>query len=219
MQTAEDVRRIYQRQAILCRLAPTSQLPMLSGRHRQRFVLSVGALAPHKGFDFLVTAIAAIAEPERPPLVIVSNYQERHELAFLQELARERGVEVSFHCNVSDAALAEWFARAGCFAYTPMREPFGLVVLEAMAAGVPVIAVAEGGMRESIEPGVTGLLCERESTSFGAAILGLLSNTALARRLTERARRVVADEWTWEKHIACVSALLEQASERRTLAV
>jgi glycosyltransferase involved in cell wall biosynthesis len=207
--------RVYGRTAELCRLGPASRIRGCPERRRERLVLSVGALAPHKGFEFLIRALATLAASDRPPLAIVSNYQDPEELTYLTELASALGVVVTFRCAVSERELAEWYARAGCFAYAPIREPFGLVVLEAMAAGVPIVAVAEGGPLDSVTPNVTGLLCAREAGEFGATILRVLSDDALAKRLVAHARRAVEHDWTWAHHEACLTGLLEQAIDCR----
>ncbi len=95
------------------------------GDSRRPFVLSVGSLTPLKGFDFLIRALARIPAESRPPLTIASNFQNPPERAFLEELARERGVALTLAGNVSDAELADFYRRARVVAYAPVREPFG----------------------------------------------------------------------------------------------
>ena len=72
--------------------------------------------------------------------------------------------------------------------YTPSNEHFGIVPLEAMAAGRPVIACNSGGPRESVRHGETGYLCEAEPEDFAAAMLRLLADKAATARMGEAAR-------------------------------
>ncbi|HME02996.1 MAG TPA: glycosyltransferase, partial [Solirubrobacteraceae bacterium] len=82
---------------------------------------------------------------------------------------------------------------AALLAYAPRLEPFGYAPLEAAAAGVPTVAVAEGGIRETILDGVTGLLVSRDERDMANAIGRVLGDVDLRTRLgiaaNERARR------------------------------
>jgi alpha-1,3/alpha-1,6-mannosyltransferase len=82
--------------------------------------------------------------------------------------------------------------------YTPENEHFGIVPLEAMAAGKPVIACASGGPRESVADGVTGILCEPRPDAFAAAMVRVSgSGKGVARRMGILARQRV--EWKFSR--------------------
>lgn len=211
-QTCEDVAAAYNRKASLCHPGVSYDPDSPGVWPRERYVLTVGALAPHKGFDFVIGALSTIRPDRRPPLVIISNYQEPGEREYLSTLAERCSVNVRFECNVAEPELRRRYAAAACLAYAPLREPFGLVVLEAMAAGTPVVAVNEGGIRETVTPDVTGLACPREMNVFGAAVARVLEDDALARRLGDEARRSVLRERTWGQHVSHLEALLEEAA-------
>ena len=123
------------------------------GLERQPFVLSVGSLTPLKGFDFLVEALSRCAPGRRPRLVIVSNFENSPERAYLEALAAERQVDLQLVGQATEDDLVRLYNQAAVVAYAPVREPFGLVPLEAMACGTPVVAVAEGGIPESVVDG------------------------------------------------------------------
>ena len=175
---------------------------------REPCVLTVGALHPAKGFDFVVDALGRIPEPRRPSLVVVSDRGYGAYRALLESQAAERGVRLEIHVRVSEAELLQWYNRARLVAYAPYLEPFGLVALEAMACGTPVVAVAEGGTRESIVPDETGLLTMRDVAAFASAIDRLAGDRALAARLADRAAAEVARRWTWASSAEQLEAAL-----------
>jgi glycosyltransferase involved in cell wall biosynthesis len=91
--------------------------------------------------------------------------------------------------------------RASMMVYAPRLEPFGLAPLEAGACGVPVIAVAEGGVRETIVDGVTGLLVRNDPREAAAALTRLRKDRALARSLGSSARITINQKWSFEAGI------------------
>jgi len=178
-------------------------------------ILSVGSLTRLKGFDFLIEAMARYPAETRPALIIASNFDAPMERAYLQQLARSRSVEVSFLGNVSDEDLVRLYNEARVIAYAPVREPFGLVPLEAMACGTPIVAVAEGGIPESVVHGDTGLLTERDPAAFAAELERLFSDPVLAQEYGDRGRAHVSHAWTWELAVSRVEKHLSIAVERQ----
>ena len=178
---------------------------------KRHMVLSVGSLTRLKGFDFLVESMAQYPVKDRPTLLIASNFEDPLERTYIDQLARERNVNLSIVGSVSDDDLLRLYNEALVVAYAPVREPFGLVPLEAMACGTPVVAVAEGGIPESVVDGETGLLTDRDPTRFAAALARVVTDQALARRLGERGRGHVATQWTWDRATARVEGHLASA--------
>jgi glycosyltransferase involved in cell wall biosynthesis len=80
--------------------------------------------------------------------------------------------------------------------YAPRLEPFGYAPLEANACGTPVIAVAEGGVRETIQDGVNGILVEHASASMAAAIERLMLDDELHRNLSIQAHKLAREIWS-----------------------
>lgn len=176
-------------------------------------VLSVGALTPLKGFDFVIEGLATVPTDRRPRLMLVSNYQEPGERTYLEHLARDRDVRMVFHTMVNDQQLVKLYNQAVLTVYAPVREPFGMVPLESMACGTPIVGVREGGVRESVVDGQTGILVDREPEEFGRAVRTLLEDEELAERYGSRGREYVAEKWTWgqavhrlERHLISVAA-------------
>ena len=103
--------------------------------------------------------------------------------------------------QVSEAELVAYYNRAMVVAFVPYLEPFGLVPLEAMACGTPVIGVREGGVRETVSDGQSGLLIDRDPRAFAAALGRILDDQAFAGRLGIQARAYVEQQWTWERSV------------------
>jgi glycosyltransferase involved in cell wall biosynthesis len=171
-------------------------------------VLSVGALTPNKGFDFIIQGLGQVAANLRPKLVIVSNYQEPAERVYLEQLAQRHQVQLMLRTLVPNEELVRLYNVAKMVVYAPILEPFGLVPLEAMACGTPVVAVREGGVHESVMDERTGLLVERNAQAFALAVERLLQDHELAVRLGRQARDYTLAEWTWDQSIQKLEAQL-----------
>jgi glycosyltransferase involved in cell wall biosynthesis len=171
------------------------------GLAREPFVLSVGALTPAKGFDFIIESLGHIAASIRPELVIVSNYQEPQERAYLESLAAEKQVRLAMLTMIEVDELVRLYNTARVTVYAPVMEPFGLVSLESMACGTPVVGVREGGVRESVVNGQTGILVDRVPEAFAQAVRTLLEDRELVRRYGAQARKYVSERWTWEQAV------------------
>ncbi|HEY5625577.1 MAG TPA: glycosyltransferase family 4 protein [Dehalococcoidia bacterium] len=204
----------YGREAAVCYLGvDTGRWLPASPASGRPYVLSVGALEHHKGFDFLIPALAQIPAVERPRLVIISNaanpYMKRH----MERLAESHGVDLALLGGLSDDEVVALYQGAKAFVYSSHHEPFGLVVLEAMASALPVVAVAEGGVRESVVDGVTGYLTSRDEPAFAEALSRLLKDPEQARRMGAEGRARAETEWTWEATGRRVGGALEEAAK------
>jgi glycosyltransferase involved in cell wall biosynthesis len=209
---AGTIRRIYGAEAQVSYLGVDTGHFKPLGLERRPFVLSVGSLTPLKGFDFLIEALARCAPAVRPRLVIVSNFENAPERGYLIDLARARGVELELIGHAGEDDLVRLYNEARVVAYAPVREPFGLVPLEAMACGTPVVAVDEGGIPESVIDGRTGLLTDRDAGRFAAAIERLLKDDAFAAWCGAEGRAHVSQAWTWERAAVRLEAHLAAAT-------
>jgi glycosyltransferase involved in cell wall biosynthesis len=196
--SAESIYRAYGARARVVYLGVDVERFCPEELPREPFVLSVGAVGPLKGYDFLIRGLAEVPAQARPQLVIVGNTASRSERCYLDLLARDLGVQLSVLVNVADGDLADLYRRAKVLVYAPVLEPFGLAPLEAMACATPVVGVREGGVRESVVDGVTGLLVDRAPRAFAEAVYSLLGDDNKRRRMGEAGRARVLDFWTWE---------------------
>jgi glycosyltransferase involved in cell wall biosynthesis len=178
---------------------------------KQNIVVSVGSLTPNKGFDFIIESLGQVPASLRPELVIVSNYQEPTERDYLEQLASTYRVRLNLRTLVPIEELVHLYNIAWLVVYAPVREPFGLVPLEAMACGTPVVAVREGGVSESVVDGHTGCLVDRDPKAFARAVETLLEDDCLIKRFGQQAREYVAAEWTWDRAIRKLETYLQQA--------
>jgi len=164
----------------------------------QGYVLSVGSVESRKGFDFLVEALGFLPAAVRPPLVIAANAVDPPVLKRLYAQAPAAGVDLRVETDVRDPRLSALYRGALAFLYGSHTEPLGMAPLEAMAHRRPVIAVAEGGVVETVVDSETGYLVPRDPEAFAGALAGLLADAGLRRRMGEAGRQVVEQEWLWE---------------------
>jgi glycosyltransferase-like protein len=173
-------------------------------------ILTVGGIEPRKGSDTLVRAVALLRNRGRKPLLAVVGghsfqdyraYRERV-FAMLPELGLEVGRDIVLPGTVADAELPSWFAAADVFAFPSTKEGWGLAVLEAMSAGLPVVASDIPVFREYLHDRRDALLVPVADPAALAAALGsVLGDPGLAGRL-RAAGRAVAARFTWQASAA-----------------
>ena len=178
---------------------------------REDFVISVGEMTPRKGFDFIIECLGRIPIDQRPPLILACNNVNIRELKYIQDLADHSGVNLQVLTRLDTNELRDLYNRALLCIYTPVHEPFGLVPLEAMACGTPVVAVNEGGVRESVIDGVTGRLVNRDTAEFASAVTLFLKNPELVEQYGLNAEEYVTKNWTWSGSVANLEKYLFEA--------
>lgn len=193
----EAVRQIYQVAAQVSYHGIDTEWFRPLNLEKKNIILSVGSLTPLKGFDFVIRALAELAVAKRPTLVIASNFQNPSEKHYLEQLSLDLNVDMTLLSNISDTDLLQLYNQAKFVVYTPIREPFGLVPLEAMACGTPVVTVREGGIQETVVDKYTGLLVERDPIQFAEAMQCLISDPTLAQKYGNNGRPYVLQNWTW----------------------
>jgi glycosyltransferase involved in cell wall biosynthesis len=141
-------------------------------------------------------AIASIPSDERPHLHWIGNFADSWYQEYIVRLAEQHAVTLKLHVLVSDEDLQKAMSEAACFIYTPRLEPFGLTPLEANACGTAVVAIAEGGVRETIQHGVNGLLSlNNDPCQLGQMIAKFTSNLHYAAQMGMQARDHVVKHW------------------------
>jgi glycosyltransferase involved in cell wall biosynthesis len=211
----ESVLRTYGVDAKVCYLGVDTALFRDLGLPRERFIVGLGSFDSIKGVDLAVKAVALLPEP-RPPLVWVANSGNEAYRNEVTELARSLGVELRIQMAVSDAELVATLNKATLLLYTSRLEPFGFAPLEANACGLPVVGIAEGGIRETVQDGVNGFLADPEAGCIAHAASRLLQNPARARLMGERAAINVQRKWSLESSIDRLEKILLQAVSTET---
>ena len=180
---------------------PPAADPMTSSSDRGA-LLFVGRLVERKGCEYAIRALSLLRDAGRDArLVVVGDGPER---AALESLARSLGVapHVEFAGMLPSSAVAERYARAGTLLMPAVtdwkgeQEGFGMVIVEAMRHGLPVVATASGGIPDIVRDGVNGLLVpERDAGAIAAAVTRLLDDPRLADRIGQAASADVADRF------------------------
>jgi glycosyltransferase involved in cell wall biosynthesis len=184
---------------------------------KDKTVLAVGAVKARKGMLELVRAMAAARDrmPNVQCIIIGSLNAEPEYAARVEAAIRELKLENTVHLlgHVPENDLLAWYAAADVFCVPSMNdgwkfEGYGLVHLEASAAGLPVIGTRDCGAEDAIDDGVTGLLVTQThiADELPTALLRILSDPALAARMGA-AGRVKAQQQTWDAVAAQVIGL------------
>jgi glycosyltransferase involved in cell wall biosynthesis len=205
----ESVLRAYGVDAKVCYLGVDTTLFRNLGLQRERFIVGLGSFNSIKGIDLAVKTVALLPEP-RPPLVWIANSGNEAYKNTISELARSLGVELRVQMAISDSELVATLNKAALLLYTSRLEPFGFAPLEANACGLPVVGVAEGGIRETVQDGVNGFLVDPEAESIARAASQLLQNPALARQMGEKAALNVQRTWNLESSVDRLETILLQ---------
>ena len=165
------------------------------------FLLFVGRLASNKGLLTLVEAFAPLARRD-PSATLVLVGADGGMAELVDRRSRELGLtgRVRRLGHLTDERLlASGYREARALVLPSEYEAFGLVILEAMAQGTPVIASRVGGIPEIVEDGRTGLLTPPGATGAVAEAIGRLwDDRELARRLGEAGRTTVVPRYRWE---------------------
>ncbi len=155
-----------------------------------RVLLYVGRLDREKNLEFLLDAIARVRVP-RVRLLLVGRGTQA---AALRRAAGARGLadRVELRGGSPPDGLPAYYRAADAFVFASTTETQGLAVLEAMACGLPVVAVRATGIEEVVAEGVSGLLVPEEPDVFAAAVSQVLVDRDLAAKLATGARDAAA---------------------------
>ncbi|TLM81630.1 glycosyltransferase [Pseudarthrobacter sp. NamE5] len=179
-------------------------------RKRQFRVLSVGRLVPRKGVDLVIRALPFLREAgfDDVELLIVGGGGDSGvlhadpEVRRLMDLATELGVadQVRLQGQVSRGEMPGIFRSADAVVCAPWYEPFGIVPLEAMACGVPVVAAAVGGLRDTVVDHGTGLhVPPRDPEAIASALALLFGNPALRAELGNAGKLRAQTRYSWDR--------------------
>jgi 1,2-diacylglycerol 3-alpha-glucosyltransferase len=153
----------------------------------ETIMISVGRLASEKNWETLLQAFAKVyPEHQKLRLVLIGDGPDRESL---QALASELGVaeRVTFTGSVPFEEVPAYLKAADVFSFASVTETQGLVTIEAMAAGLPVVAVDGSGTRDIIEHGKQGFLVENDAEALAKGLNELLSDSQLMKRFSHNA--------------------------------
>lgn len=175
-----------------------------------KILLYVGRLLPRKGIDTIVRALAVLAErlTSPPRLLIVGGDadcvtpQNHDEARRLSQIAADLGVDhlIVFIGRRRHNILRYYYSAADICVSVPWYEPFGLVPLEAMACGTPIVVAKVGGMQFTVQDGRTGFhVPPKDPQALASKLLLLLSDDALRKTMGKLAREHVRRFFTWQQ--------------------
>ena len=181
------------------------------------FALFVGRLASNKGLIELVQAFAALAHYDPSARLVVVG-EDGGMRATIEQAVRRDGLEGRVHLTgfvADERLLAAAFREARLFVLPSAYEAYGLVLLEALAQGTPVIASRVGGIPEFIEDRKSGRLVPPGSpAALANALVELWNDPALARSLGETGRREVLPRHSWDRVTDDLEALYSEVRRR-----
>ena len=179
------------------------ELKQFSGR---RIILYVGHFGPRKGLIFLIRAMREITK-EAPDTVAVCIGGVPEWLgkadywSFLRKEISKYKLEdkILLLDKVPNETLPLYYSQASVFVLPSFYEAFAKVVLEAMACEDPIVITREGGPKEAIDEGKTGLLVDYGSSSqLAAAVIEILLDEKRGRQMGSEARKRIERDFTWE---------------------
>lgn len=187
----------------------------LLGAGEGPLVLTVGNMRAAKGHEHLVAAIRLAVE-RLPGLMVVIVGEGRSYEAVVRERISALGLEDRVLLAGRRQDIPELLAAADLFVLPSVREGLPLALLEAMAAGKPVVATAVGGVPRVVEDGVTGrLVPPADAAALAEALVGVLAQPELARRLAQAGQQRVRQTYgaaAWSRALQGIysSAALER---------
>jgi len=199
-----------------------TELRRRAGAADRPLILSVGGIEPRKGSDTLVRAIAALARAGlRPVLAVVGGhsfqdyrpYRDRV-LASLPGLGLRLDDDVILLGTIPDAELPGWYAAADVLAFPSTKEGWGLAVLEAMSAGLPVVTSDLPVFGEFLTPDRDALMVPVDDPpALAAALARVLDDRELAGRLRSAAL-ATAERFSWSRSAAEHQAIYASLARR-----
>jgi len=190
-------------------------------------VLYVGRFDQRKGIETLVRAVAQSKSRSQGNLKLIIGGGSRPgqsdgiERDRIEQIIDELGMRdfTIFPGRLGDKILPNYYAAANVCVVPSYYEPFGLVAIEAMASGTPVVASDVGGLQFTVISEETGLLAPpKDDAAFAAAIDRILMNPAWQRQLGQAARKRVETKFSWDGVAAQLSRLYSQLLEAENVA-
>lgn len=210
----ESMLRAYGVNARVCYLGVDANLFTDRHQHRDDFIVGIGSIMPLKNIEFVIKALSLV-RGVRPRLIWIGNQSSLSYLNQLTQLAASLHVDFEPRQTISDETLIDILNRAAMMVYAPRLEPFGFSPLEANACGLPVVAVAEGGIRETVIDGVNGLLVESDEKAMALAIERLRDDKDFAESLGQNGRKIVVEKWALSSAIDRLEQRFEEVVEEK----
>jgi len=183
---------------------PIDILPMAIPLHirpyiteRNNYYLTIGSTSKFKGVDFLIQSISMLPSEYRHPLIIVGNVGRDHE--YIINLAYKLNVKLIHRNNINNKQINKLYNSSLLLLAAAHNEPFGLSIIEALRCKLPVVAVNEGGYRETIDNFViknySGYITNRSEVDFSNAIIKALKTN---HNNSDKVSEYIKNKYNWE---------------------
>ena len=181
---------------------------------REPFFLVAGRIMWQKNVELAIDAAAVARSTGHDLHVVVAGAVDEKSKPYITAL-RERaaGLPVTFEPNPTDDRLTQLYRAATALVFTARNEDWGMVPLEAMAAGCPVLAVDAGGPRESVLDGVTGWLMPPQPQRFAEQMIALSAASTEDLQHLRKAARDRAAAFGWEAFVQRVDDVMQAVAE------
>ncbi|MDK2820962.1 MAG: hypothetical protein PWP31_927 [Clostridia bacterium] len=213
----EEVERLFKPALSKVKVIPNAVRPIddITRTNNNHNILFVGRLVIEKGVQTLIEAFSRLVSfyPEAR-LTIAGDGPYGKEL---KNLVNSLGINnlVQFTGFVSEGERNQLLARSCMAVFPSLYEPFGIVALEAMAAGLPVIVSRTGGFADFVEDGLSGLFFEPGNVEdLTRCLVSIFQDPILAEKLSIYGQEKVMKEFTWEA-VACQTLSLYQETKTR----
>lgn len=181
------------------------------------YLLFLGRISWKKGLDRLIRAFPAVEGAE----LVIAGYDENGHQAVVRRLAADCGISnrIRFVGPVEGQEKQRLIRDASCLVLPSYNENFGMVVIEAMAAGRPVVVTAEVGLANVVEQSGSGIVAGGDPDTLASALNYILRNPAEARAMGAAGRRVAQERYSWTAVAREAEQLYEEcrASSRQCL--
>lgn len=187
---------------------------------RRPFILFLGRISWKKGLDRLIRALPAVETVD----LIIAGYDEEGYATVVELLAKEVLVSSRVHLIGPVEGLDKWalIRAASCLILPSYNENFGMVVVEAMAVGCPVVVTGEVGLADVVAETGSGVVAPGDPAGLAAAINSVFGDPVKARAMGEAGRQTVAVRFGWsaiasqivELYADCIKSALDDPTKR-----
>ncbi|RMH71856.1 MAG: glycosyltransferase family 1 protein [Gemmatimonadetes bacterium] len=175
---------------------------------------AMGRLVPHKGFHFIIEAMPRILEVFPMATLIIAGEDPTPDHTYYNDLiSRVNRLRLASHVRFEGFVNnpITLYQQIDLFVHTPLNEPFGRVIIEAMAAKVPVVASNVGGIPEIITEGLNGMLVPAGNPdSLAETVITLLQSKDIQSKLIQNACQTIQQQFTIQAHVSQVQHLYFQ---------
>ena len=188
----------------------------------EKIILFMGRLVYEKGVQHLISAMPKILENYHDAKLVIAGKGGMLDELKAQVEAMGLGQKVYFTGYLNAKQVSKMYKCADISVFPSTYEPFGIVALEAMLAGVPTVVSDVGGLNEIVEHGVDGMKSYAGNpNSLADSILELLFNPQLCESISKKAKTKVKNEYSWTKiaqdtHFIYQKAICQTMEERQT---